>query len=71
VGDDDLIVHGGEARGGVTFWSYHDHRMAMAVAALAAAVGDSDVAGAEAVSKTYSAFWHDAAKLGLVTSALT
>lgn len=62
---DDVIVHGGRARGGVTFSSYGDHRMAMAIAALAAAVGNSQIAGAESVSKTYRAFWSDAAKLGL------
>jgi len=65
VGHDDVIVQGGGASGGVTFCSYHDHRMAMAVAALAAAVGNSHVAGAESVSKTYRAFWSDAARLGL------
>lgn len=51
VGHDDVIVQGGGASGAVTFCSYHDHRMAMAVAALAAAVGNSHVAGAESVSK--------------------
>ena len=65
VGHDDVIVHGGGASGGATFCSYHDHRMVMAIAALAAALGDSHVAGAECVSKTYRAFWSDAAKLGL------
>jgi len=65
VGHDDVIVQGGGATGGVTFCSYHDHRMAMAITALAAAVGDSHVAGAECVSKTYRAFWSDAARLGL------
>ncbi len=64
-GDDDLVIRGGGASGGVTFRSYHDHRMAMAVTALAAAVGNSHLAGAEAVSKTYPAFWSAARKLGL------
>lgn len=70
VGADDVIVHGGGASGGVTFRSYHDHRMAMAmaIAALAAAVGNSHVTAAECVSKTYRAFWSDAAKLGLELS---
>ena len=65
VGADEVIVQGGGASGGVTFCSYDDHRMAMAIAALAAAVGDSHVASPECVSKTYRAFWSDAAKLGL------
>lgn len=65
LGHDEVIVHGGKASGGATFSSYHDHRMAMAMTALAAAVGDSHVDGADCVSKTYRAFWSDAAKLGL------
>lgn len=65
VRHDDVIVQGGGASGGATFRAYHDHRMAMALAALAATVGNSHVAGAECVSKTYRAFWSDAAKLGL------
>ena len=51
LGDDDVLVEGGRARGGATFSSYHDHRMAMAMAALAAAVGNSEVVGAECVSR--------------------
>jgi 3-phosphoshikimate 1-carboxyvinyltransferase len=65
LSDDDVIVEGGRARGGATFSSYHDHRMAMAMAALAAAVGNSEVVGAECVSKTYPGFWSDATALGL------
>ena len=60
-----MIVRGGGPLHGATFYTYHDHRMAMSLAALAAAIGRSSIDGAEAVSKTYQAFWADAAKLGL------
>ncbi|HTW97136.1 MAG TPA: 3-phosphoshikimate 1-carboxyvinyltransferase [Acidimicrobiales bacterium] len=63
--DDSVVVHGGTAHGGVAFFAYDDHRMAMALAALAAALGDCTIAGAESVSKTYRDFWTDAAALGL------
>ena len=46
-------------------YAYHDHRMAMSLAALAAAIGGSTIDGAEAVSKTYQGFWADAAQIGL------
>ena len=69
LGDDDVVVKGGRARGGASFSSYHDHRMAMAMAALAAAVGNSEVVGAECVSKTYPGFWSDASALGLQMQA--
>lgn len=65
VGDDDIVVQGGGASGGATFASHDDHRMAMAIAALAAAVGSAELTGADSVSKTYRAFWSDAVKLGL------
>lgn len=65
VGEDEVVVHGGGPLQGATFWAYHDHRMAMSLASLAAAIGDSHIDGAEAVSKTYQTFWSDAGKLGL------
>ena len=65
IGEGDVTVHGGGPLHGTTFYAYHDHRMAMSLAALAAAIGGSRIDGAEAVSKTYQAFWADAARLGL------
>jgi 3-phosphoshikimate 1-carboxyvinyltransferase len=65
VGEGDVIVRGGGPLRGAAFNTYHDHRMAMSLAALAAAIGGSTIDGAEAVSKTYQAFWVDAAQLGL------
>lgn len=65
VGEGDVTVRGGGPLHGATFWAYHDHRMAMSLASLAAAIGDSRIDGAEAVSKTYQAFWSDAGRLGL------
>ncbi|HLI45503.1 MAG TPA: 3-phosphoshikimate 1-carboxyvinyltransferase [Acidimicrobiales bacterium] len=62
---DDVVVHGGTARPGAVLDSHGDHRMAMALAALAAAIGGCLVEGAGAVSKTYRAFWRDACALGL------
>jgi 3-phosphoshikimate 1-carboxyvinyltransferase len=65
VGEGDVTVRGGGPLHGATFYAYHDHRMAMSLAALGAAIGDSRIDGAEAVSKTYQAFWADAARIGL------
>ena len=62
---DDLVIHGGTAKPGAEFSSHGDHRMAMALAALAASLGGCSVSGADAVSKTYRDFWSDAAALGL------
>ena len=39
--------------------------MAMALAALAGALGDCYIEGADCVSKTYSGFWSDVGALGL------
>ena len=63
--EDDVVVYAGQPPHPGVFWAYHDHRMAMALAALAASIGDSQIQGADAVSKTYRTFWSDAAKLGL------
>ncbi len=63
---DEVVVHGGSPRGGATFASHGDHRMAMALAALAAAAGGCRIEEAAAVTKTYRDFWAAAAALGLV-----
>lgn len=65
LGENDLRVRGGNPTGNVTLWAHDDHRMAMALAALAAAIGDCELAGADAVAKTYPTFWTDTAGLGL------
>ena len=65
AGEDSVAVHGGGPLHGTTFWTYHDHRMAMSLTALAAAIGDTRIDGADAVSKTYQSFWSDAGRLGL------
>ncbi len=70
VREDGVAIHGGGPLHGATFWTYHDHRMAMSFAALAAAIGDSRIDGAEAVSKTYQSFWLDAGRLGLGWTAI-
>ncbi len=64
VTDDGLIVHGTGYTGGCVD-SAGDHRIAMS-AAIAATVcsGTLTLRGAEAVSKSYPAFWTDYEKLG-------
>jgi 3-phosphoshikimate 1-carboxyvinyltransferase len=75
--DDALVVHGGTARtgsagstGAVTVSSHDDHRLAMALAALGAALGNLAIGGADAVSKTYRDFWRDARAIGLRTERI-
>lgn len=67
-GEDELVVHGGSAGGTALFSSHDDHRLAMSLAALAAALGDCGIEDPDAVSKTYRHFWRDASALGLVLS---
>ncbi|MHB8436472.1 MAG: 3-phosphoshikimate 1-carboxyvinyltransferase [Acidimicrobiales bacterium] len=62
---DAIVVKGGRAHSGAELSSHDDHRMAMALAALAAALGECSLTGAEAVSKTYRDFWADAQGIGL------
>ena len=44
--------------------TYHDHRMAMAFAPLALAVGSLTIADPEVVAKSYPDFWRDLAQAG-------
>jgi 3-phosphoshikimate 1-carboxyvinyltransferase len=62
-GDDTMVVTGGTIRGGEVS-SHNDHRIAMA-AAVAGLTASSPVTidGAEAVSKSYPAFWEDIEKI--------
>lgn len=60
----DIIIHGGAPHGG-EFSGGKDHRTVMSAAVLAAAArGDSVISGAEAVNKSYPAFFKDLVKLG-------
>ncbi len=63
--DDGLIIDGGSRLEGGVVSSHADHRIAMS-AAVASLLCDGDVTvtGAEAVAKSYPAFWNDIASLG-------
>jgi 3-phosphoshikimate 1-carboxyvinyltransferase len=61
---DDVFVEGGTVQPGASLYSHHDHRLAMAFASLGCAVGDIVVDNADAVEKTYPAFWSDVEALG-------
>ncbi len=64
-GPDTLTVRGKAALRGGTVDSCRDHRIAMAAAVLAVACeGPVRVLGAEAVEKSYPAFWADYRRLG-------
>lgn len=54
---DTLTIDGGAPQPGVTLSTYHDHRLGMAFAALALAVGDIVIDGADCVAKTFPDFW--------------
>lgn len=64
--EDSLLIHGtGRLRGG-TAHSENDHRIAM-TAGIAAGIceGPVTITGAEAVNKSYPAFWEELKKLGV------
>ena len=63
VTGDGLRITGGALHGG-TVDAGGDRRIAMAAAVASVAAGDVTVEGAEAVSKSYPAFWEDFRKLG-------
>ena len=63
-GPDSLTVTGGPLTGGVVDGA-NDHRIVMAAAIAATACGGSvTITGAQAVEKSYPAFWQDYKKLG-------
>lgn len=68
---DGMIIRGGSLQGGIAD-ACNDHRIAMS-AAVAASVCSSPVTilGAEAVKKSYPAFFDDLKKLGGVTECIT
>ena len=65
--DDDLmLVHGGRQPKGTNVHSHHDHRIAMAAAVAAlGADGPVVIADAEAIDKSYPAFYNDLMHLGV------
>ena len=67
--DDLMIVHGGKGVKGAKVRSHHDHRIAMACAVAALrADGETIIENAEAVNKSYPAFYTDLEKLGAAVS---
>lgn len=63
--DDLMIIHGGVPLKGANVHSHHDHRIAMACAVAALkADGDTLIAAAEAINKSYPDFYNDLRKLG-------
>lgn len=63
--DDGLIINGKEILNGGTVDSFNDHRIAMMAAIAAIKCSDAViVTNAEAVKKSYPAFWHDYKALG-------
>lgn len=62
---DGLMIRGGKPLTGGVVSAFGDHRIAMSAAVAAGiATGPVTVTGAEAVEKSYPAFWADYAKLG-------
>lgn len=61
--EDGLKISGGGLRPG-TVRAENDHRIAMSAAIASVVAGDVTVEGAEAVSKSYPAFWEDFKRLG-------
>lgn len=62
---DGLVLHGGGPLPGGTADAWGDHRMAMALAVAACAcTGPVVIRGAEAVAKSYPAFWEEYRRLG-------
>jgi 3-phosphoshikimate 1-carboxyvinyltransferase len=64
--NDALVVRGGKALHGGLVSTYDDHRMAMALASLAAVVPGITISDPGCVRKTYPSYWSDLASLGLV-----
>ncbi len=67
--DDGIVVHGKSALSGGSVDSCRDHRIAMSAAVASIACRDRVViTGAEAVGKSYPAFWDDFEALGGIIS---
>lgn len=64
--DDLMLVYGGKQPKGASVHSHHDHRIAMAAAVAAlGADGAVTIAEAEAIDKSYPAFYKDLIQLGV------
>ncbi|MEY3177902.1 MAG: hypothetical protein RJB42_143, partial [Bacteroidota bacterium] len=64
--DDLMLVHGGKQPKCASVHSHHDHRIAMAAAVAAlGADGAITIADAEAIDKSYPAFYNDLIQLGV------
>lgn len=67
--DDWMFVHGGSPLQPATVHSHHDHRIAMAAAVAALkATGPIVIEEAEAINKSYPAFYNDVISLGATIS---
>ena len=65
--DDLMIIEGGANLNGVVVHSRHDHRIAMATAVAALkATGKTTIEEAEAINKSYPAFYQHMEKLGMM-----
>lgn len=62
--EDGLILHGGGTLHGGVVDAAGDHRIAMSAAVASVLCGDVTITGAQAVAKSYPAFWEDFAALG-------
>jgi len=61
-----LVVHGGAPLHPGRIDTHHDHRLAMAFAAIGAAVPGVEITDPGCVAKTYPGFWDDVVRLGAV-----
>ena len=62
-----MIIEAPERTAGAQTFSHHDHRIAMALATAAlSAGGEVEIEAAEAINKSYPAFFEDLKKLGAV-----
>jgi 3-phosphoshikimate 1-carboxyvinyltransferase len=62
---DGLVVHGGAPLHGGRVDTCHDHRLAMALAAVGAVVPGVQIVDPGCVAKTYPCFFDDVARLGV------
>ncbi len=62
---DGLVVHGGALLHAGRVNTYHDHRIAMAFAAIGAVVPGIEIVDPGCVAKTYPRFWDDVVRLGV------
>ncbi len=69
--DDLMIIEGGAELNGAAMHSHHDHRIAMAAAVAALkAVGETTIDEADAINKSYPAFYEHLKQLGAELSVI-